>query len=230
MHLVDDHHRGVGVGLDQVAGMHQQVAGAAVDRRANLAVLEIQARRLHRGRVSLHRGRQRGGRRLGLIVLLARPDILLEQNRVALLVGRGLAILRAIPGEVGLRLLQRGVERARIDREQQVALLDVLSLPEMHLHDLAADLRLHLDGRESLDAADRADRVGDSLLLDLGREDRHRVTLAESVSRTVRTSHYRNQCDRRPESCRPPSFQREIAFQLSNWITAPPVQGYGPPK
>src|SRR5208337_5200132 len=31
MHLIDDDHRGVGVGLDQVAGVNEQVTGAAVD-------------------------------------------------------------------------------------------------------------------------------------------------------------------------------------------------------
>ena len=128
MHLVDDDHRSVGVGLDQVAGMHQQVAGAAVDWRANLTVLEIQLRGLHRGGVGLHRGRECRGVRLDLIVLLARSDVLFEQHRVAMLVGRGHAILRAILGEIRLRLLQRGFERPRIDREQQIALLDVLSL------------------------------------------------------------------------------------------------------
>ena len=139
-----------------------------------------------------------------------------------MLVGRGLPVLRAILGEVRLRLTQRGVERPRIDREQQVALLDVLALAEMHLHDLAADLRFHIHGRESLDPAYRADRIGDGLLLDLGREDRHRIALAESIGGTMRTSRDRNQCDRRNESCRAPSLQGEIAFQLPIWITMPP--------
>ena len=156
-------------------------------------VLEIQSRGLHRGFVGLHRGRQRGGGSLDLIVLLARADVLLEQGRIAALVGRGLAVLRAILGEIRLRLTQRGLERTRIDREQQVALLDVLALAEMHLHDLAVDLRLHVHGRESLDPADRADRIGDSLLHDLGGEDRHRLALAESIGRTVRASGDRNQ-------------------------------------
>ncbi len=125
---------------------------------------------------------------------------MLEQGRVAALVGRGLPILRAILGEIRLRLTQRGLERTRIDREQQVALLDVLPLAEMHLHDLATDLRLHVHGRESLDPAYRTDRIGYSLLHDLGGENRHGLALAESIGGTVRASRDRNQCDRRNES------------------------------
>ena len=151
-------------------------------------VFEIQSRGLYRGFVRLHRGRQRSGGGLHLIVLLPRSDALPEQRRVAALVGRGLPVLRAILGEIRLRLTQRGVERPRVDREQQVALLDVLPLAEMHLHDLAADLRLHVHGRESLDPAYRANRIGDSFLFDLGREDRHRIALAESIGGTMRTS------------------------------------------
>jgi len=131
-----------------------------------------------------------------------------------MLVGCGLPVLRVILGEIRLRLTQRGFERTRIDREQQVALLDVLPLAEVHLHDLPADLRLHINRRESLDPANGANRIGDSLLLHLGREDRHRLALAERIGGTMRASRNRNQCDRRNESCRAPSFQGEIALQL----------------
>ena len=144
--------------------------------------------------------------------MLLRADALLEQKRVALLVGRGLPVLRAILRQVRFGLMQRDLERARIDREQQVALLDALSLVEVHLHDLAVNLRLHVHGGISLDAADRMDRVGDGFLFHLGRQDGHGLVLAESVSGTVRASGNRKQCERREESCRAPSLQREIAF------------------
>src|SRR5208283_2354605 len=165
---------------------------------------------------------------LDLVVLLARADILLEQNTVAAFVGCGLAILRAILGKVRLGLTQRCVEWTRIDREQQVALLDVLALAEMHLHDLAVDLRLHVDGRESLDAADRMNRIRDSLLHDLRSQDGHRVALAESVGRTVRASCQRNDYERQEESGRAPILQRDFAFRPSIRITAWTGRSYGP--
>ncbi len=115
MHLVDDDHGSVGVGLDEIAGVNEQVTGAAVDRRANLAVLEIQARGLDGSFVGFHRGRQRGSCSLDLIVLLARADILPEQNGIASLVGGGLAILRAILGEIRLGLTQA---RHRMDADR----------------------------------------------------------------------------------------------------------------
>jgi hypothetical protein len=92
----------------------------------------------------------------------------------------------------------------------------------MHLHDLPADLRLHIDGRESFDPAYGTNGIRDSLLFDLGRENRHGIALAESIGGTMRTSSECNQCDRRDESCRAPSLQGEIAFQLPIWITTPP--------
>src|SRR5208282_131702 len=175
----------------------------------------IQFSRLHGSFVGLHRGFKRGGSSLDLIVLLPRADTLLEQKRVALLFGRGLPVLRPIFGEVRFGLMQRGFEGARIDGEQQVALLNVLSLAEAHLHDLAVNLRLHVHGGESLHAADRMDRVEHRLLRDLGRQDGHRLALAESVSGTVRASGNRNQCERRDESYRSaPLLQREVALQL----------------
>jgi hypothetical protein len=160
--------------------------------------------------------------------LLARADALLEQKRVALFVGRGLPVLRAILGEIRFGLMECGFEWTGIDREQQVALLDVLSLAKVHPHYLTADLRLHINGGERLDAADRMNRVGDRLLLDLGCQNWHRVALAEGVRGPVRASCHRNQCERRDQSCRVPLLQGENAFGFFNWATALPDQSYGP--
>src|SRR5207247_287877 len=104
--------------------------------------------------IRLHSGRERLGGGLILIVLLPRDQLSLEQLLVALgldlrVLGLGhvagqrrlrlaharqvtlerrpcLLYLHAVLGEIGLGLGQRGLGRAWIDREQQVALLDVL--------------------------------------------------------------------------------------------------------
>ena len=48
---------------------------------------------------------------------------LLDRRLVAGGVGLGLARLGLVPGHVGLGLLDGGLDRARIDREQEIALL-----------------------------------------------------------------------------------------------------------
>jgi hypothetical protein len=55
-------------------------------------------------------------------------------------------------------LLQRDLERPRIDRHEQLSLLDDLSFAEQHLRDLAGDLRPH--GHRD-DRRHRAERVED---------------------------------------------------------------------
>ena len=55
---------------------------------------------------------------------------------------------------LGLGLIERGLEQARIDLGQHVALLDVLALGEQHLLQLAVDLRVDADGERGLHRAE----------------------------------------------------------------------------
>ena len=73
---------------------------------------------------------------------------------------------------------------ARIDDEQQVALVDVLSFGEAHLVELAGDLRLDLHDRGGIHRADHPQFGGHGFLRDLGdghgndrRPARHAVRL-----------------------------------------------------
>ena len=79
--------------------------------------------------------------------------------------GLHLAELGAVLGHVGLGLAQRGLQRARIDGEQQRTALDVLALGEVHLLDLAGHLGLHADGGVGLHGADGGDLHGHQPLL-----------------------------------------------------------------
>src|SRR5208283_2880145 len=79
--------RRIGVGLDQVADVRLQVAGPAVDRRANLGVLQVQAGGLERGLVGLDRGGPGRGARVRLIILLTGADLFLPKVEIALFVG-----------------------------------------------------------------------------------------------------------------------------------------------
>src|SRR5262249_48857336 len=76
--------------------------------------------------------------------------------------------------QVRLGLLESGLERPSVDREQEVALLDVLALAEVHGHQLPADLGLHLDRRDRLDGADRPDLGGHRFLDGSADDNRHR--------------------------------------------------------
>ena len=55
---------------------------------------------------------------------------------------------------LGLGLVERGLEQARVDLGQHVALLDVLAFGEQHLLQLAVDLRMDADGERRLHGAE----------------------------------------------------------------------------
>ena len=55
--------------------------------------------------------------------------------------------------QLGARLLQRALERALVDDEQQIALLDPLPVLETHLGEVAGDARAHLHRLDRVEAA-----------------------------------------------------------------------------
>jgi hypothetical protein len=69
------------------------------------------------------------------------------------------------------RLGERGGERTRVDREEQLALLDDGAVREVHGDDLAGDARAHLDASARLEPADIIVPQADILLE--GCRDRH---------------------------------------------------------
>src|SRR5205085_4237944 len=68
--------------------------------------------------------------------------------------------------QIRLDLIEHGLERPRIDREQQVTGLYVVAFVEMNLSQLAAHLSLDRDGRIGLDVADDVDLQRHVLLRD----------------------------------------------------------------
>jgi hypothetical protein len=84
--------------------------------------------------------------------------------------------LALILGEIGLGLGDGRFDQAGIDGEQQVALLDVLPLLDMHPLQFTAHLGLHRHDGGSLDGSDGLDLEWNGFLLDLGHRDRHRAT------------------------------------------------------
>src|SRR6185369_16178677 len=64
-----------------------------------------------------------------------------------------------------LVLIKLGLEEVLLDREEKVALLDLLAFPEMHLFEEAFDTRQNVDLGYRLDAADELIPLGDRALL-----------------------------------------------------------------
>jgi hypothetical protein len=87
--------------------------------------------------------------------------------------GFGLGDLRAVARDVGLRLAERLLIRPRIDREQQIALGDVLPFREAGANQLAGDLRFHLHDGGCLHRPHHPQFRGDGFRGGLGHRDRH---------------------------------------------------------
>lgn len=126
--LVDGGEQGGFAAADQRALGDLLLAGAAVDRCGHAGVAQVDARGLHIGLCRLHRG---GGTALGgqCVVQVRFRDIALRRQFAHALRG-GLAV---DVGGLRLRLRclrggQCGLQRSRVDLEQQLALLDVGAL------------------------------------------------------------------------------------------------------
>ena len=93
---------------------------------------------------------------LGLLLVddLLRRDVREHQRLRTREVFLGRGELGLVLRLLGLGLVERGLEQARIDLGEHVALLDVLPLGEQHLLQLAVDLRMDADGKGSLHRAE----------------------------------------------------------------------------
>ena len=149
--LHDLHHAAlVVVGLDLGPLVHEQASGPAGHRGFDVAVFQIQLRALQGRAVGRRCCPQRLGIGAELFELVAADVVLGGQLGIApgvelRLVGQGRVALEPGPG-----LLHGGFVRARIDREEQVPLLDVLALPEMNFHQFAVYPRFNRDRRIGL--------------------------------------------------------------------------------
>src|SRR6185312_13065250 len=165
--LGDRHQRGPLARLHQVAEVDQPLAGAAVDRRADLGIDEVELGGVDRRLVAGERRLEAVDRRLLLVVALARLVAGPDQLAVAVEIELGAFELRLVTLLGRGRAIEPRLVRPRVDLEQQVAFLDVLALAKIDFDDLAVDSRFDRHGLVGLHRAEAADinrhvaRLGD---------------------------------------------------------------------
>ncbi len=140
-HLRDDDEAVRIAAADQVAGIDLAKSEAAVDRRDDLRVGQVEA-----GARDLRLGRLDGAVQLSDLRFLAdhllrRDQLFLLQLLVALEIGLGVAQPGLVLFERALRLRQLHLIGPRVDLGQHLALGDALALGEVHLDQLAVEAR-----------------------------------------------------------------------------------------
>src|SRR4029077_7121438 len=162
----DHRDSGVVAGLHVVSRIDKAKADTAGDRRYDAAVehvelllIDLRLIELHRALVLLHNVDL-------ILVLLARDRILLGEFLVAYEADLRVRQHALVRGELAFELRLLKLVGSRVDLRQEIALLDQLPFGEPHLQELAVDLRLHGDGRDRGDGAQRVDDDPDVALSD----------------------------------------------------------------
>ena len=163
MDLGDRHEPGRVGGVDHVAGIDLAQADPPLDRRGDGTVAEVQPGRRDRRIVAGDHGGQAVDHRLLGIDLLVRGEAALRQRRIPRQVALRVVQVGFVLGALRDGGVQRGLERARIDHRQHVALLHLLALGDRHLHQRAIDAAAHLHGVECLHRSKAAEIQRDIL-------------------------------------------------------------------
>lgn len=172
-------------GSHQVARSETGTAGAPVDGRANLGPLQVQLRRLHRGLRSLHLGLRRLVSSAALLPGFGGDGLLLDQNLGALCLASAAAGLAARPGQLRLGPGQFRPVTAGIDREEHIALLDLVAFAVGDPLDVAGHPWAQLDALDGFDAPVVFVPLRDGLDLDLRDADLRRWRMASGASTGV---------------------------------------------
>jgi hypothetical protein len=140
--------------MDDIAGIDESYSDAPLVRRGNVRVIEVGLRGLDHRLVGRDRRPELVDFALLLVDDLLRGDVRLRQRLGALEVLARRDEHRLVLRLLGLGVIERGLEQARIDLRQHVAFLDMLTLGEQHLLQLAVDLRVDADGQRALHRAE----------------------------------------------------------------------------
>ena len=123
--------------------------------------------------IGLDRRGEHLGLGLGVIEIDHRRCVFGDQVGIARHVAFGAGKLRPVAGDHAFGLRDLRLDGAAIEREQQVALFDRLTIAEMHGHDGGIDAGLDGNAGDRRDAAERLDAHRDLFALGHGHFDRH---------------------------------------------------------
>lgn len=152
------HHQAIGIrAADIVALIDLTKTGAAIARRPDTTVVQLQLGAIHVGPIADQAGLRLGDQRSLGIQLLTRDQIIFGEALVAHQIASGVVQQRRIARQRSLGLLQLDLERAWVDFSQQIAGLHLLPLREVQLHQLAIDPAAHGHGIGGGDGAQPAE-------------------------------------------------------------------------
>ena len=138
-------------------------ADAAVDRRADVGVAEVDLRLRQRRPHLQHLGPAGVERRLVLVDDRLRAPLLPGQLELSGILQVGVGRLGLGRGEVRLRLVDLRLELHLLELVKQLARLDVLTFAEQHLVEKALDASAHVDLVDRLDPPDEFEGLADPL-------------------------------------------------------------------
>jgi hypothetical protein len=170
---LSDRDQAVGVvAVDHVADIDEPHAEPARDRRADVGVAEVELGGFDQGLVGL--GRRLQLRDLRLLLVIALPGLIAGGHQLGIAgeVGLRAGQLRLVLFLLRQRLVERRLERPGIDLDQRGARLDLLTLGEIDVDDLAVDPALDCNRIEGLHRPDPVQDHRHIGRLDRARRDR----------------------------------------------------------
>src|SRR5579862_9835339 len=132
--------------MDDVPRIHLPQSDATVKRRRDVAIDDLQLRGIDLRLIGPDCAVQLIHQRLLRVDLLLRNASRWNQRRISLQVQLRIAQLCLVAKQLCLHLIELGLEGTSIDFDEQISLLDVLTLPKVHLHDLPVNSALNVGG------------------------------------------------------------------------------------
>ena len=170
-HLVDDgKRRGIGR-AHEIADLHIGHADPPRERRADRGVAFLDLQIVERGLIGLDGAGQDVGLGPGVVDIDLRGRTLGDEIVVAAQVALRALELRLVLGEHAFGLLDLGVDLAAVQREQQIAFVDLGAVLEMHRDDGGLQPRLQRHAGDRRHHSDRIDIDGHGFALRLGQFD-----------------------------------------------------------
>ena len=156
----------------EIADLDIGGADPSRERRADRGVAFLDLQIVERGLIGLDGAGQDVGLGLGVIDIDLRGGALADQIAVAADVALRAFELGLILGQHALGLFDLGVDLARVEREQQIAFVDLGAVLEMHRDDGGFEPRFQRHAGNRRHHSDRVDIDGHRLALRLGQLDR----------------------------------------------------------